>query len=340
MSKSMIENSPLSQTPGNLMKAVLCEKYGKPEVLELKEVEKPAPKEDEVFVKIHAASVNPADWHMMRGGIARVFGTGVFKPKDPRIGGDFAGQILALGSNITQFHVGDDVFGGCKTGSFAEYGCAREIRIAPKPRNMSYEEAASIPIAGLTALQALRDKGQIQPGMKVLINGASGGVGTFAVQIAKAFDTDVTAVCSTKNLELVRSLGADHVIDYTKEDFAKTNQKYDLICDIAASHPIFAYKRILNPSGRFILVGSFRRPLLGTVAYYIVSGKLFMRGTKKFAFFIAKINTKDLEFLKELVEQGKMRAVVDRRYELKEIRDAMEYLGEKHARGKIVIRVN
>jgi NADPH:quinone reductase-like Zn-dependent oxidoreductase len=337
MSETTISQTSQQESTGGLMKAVVCERYGAPNVLEIKQVEKPVPLDDEVFVKIYAASVNPADYYSMNG-MARLMGNGIRKPKNPVMGTDFAGRIEATGGKVTQFHVGEEVFGGCKTGSYTEYGCAREMRIALKPKNMSLEEAAGIPIAGLTALQALRDHGQLQPGQKVLINGASGGVGTFAVQIAKALGAEVTAVCSSGNLEMVRSLGANHVIDYTKEDFAKIDERYDLICDIAATHRVSDYKRLLNPKGIFVLVGAPKNPLRNVI-YYIVAGRLRFRGDKKFKFFIAKNTTKDLEFLKELAENGKLRTVIDRRYPLDEVPDAMRYWTKKHTRGKIIINV-
>src|SRR6059036_2994873 len=246
------------------MKAIVKTAYGGPEVLRLKEVEKPVPKEGQVLVKIHAASANPADYHAMRGGMVRVLAPlitreniGVRKPKDPSFGSDIAGTIETVGPNVTKFKVGDEVFGTCTKGSggFAKYACAREVRLALKPENITFEEAAGIPIAALTALQGLRDKGKIKSGQKVLVNGASGGVGTFAVQIAKSFGADVTGVCSTRNVAMVRSIGADRVIDYTKEDFAKSGQRYDLILDNVANHSLLEYRRILNPRGKYVLIG-------------------------------------------------------------------------------------
>src|SRR3989454_8673803 len=237
------------------MKAIVCTQYGSPDVLRLKEVEKPAPKEDEVLVTIHAASANPLDWHLMRGSPFRArLGGGLRKPKDPRLGVDIAGRVEAVGNNVTQFQPGNEVFGTLK-GGFAEYACAREDRLALKPANNSFEEAAAAPVVAFTALQGLRDKGKIQPGQKVLVNGASGGVGTFAVQIAKSFGTEVTGVCSTRNLDMVRSIGADHVIDYTREDFTKSGQRYDLILAVNGYHSISAYKRALHPEGVYVMTG-------------------------------------------------------------------------------------
>src|SRR5881296_3710496 len=245
------------------MKAIVRMAYGGVEVLRLEEIEKPVPKDGQVLVKIHAASANPADYHAMRGGMARVLAPlitreniGLRKPKDPSFGSDIAGTIETVGPNVTKFKVGDEVFGTCTKGSggFAEYACAREVRLALKPENITFEEAAGIPIAALTALQGLRDKGKVQPGQKVLINGASGGVGTFAVQIAKSYGADVTGVCSTRNVELVQSLGADHVIDYTKEDFTKGDQHYDVILDNVGNHSLSEYRRLLTPNGIYVLI--------------------------------------------------------------------------------------
>src|ERR1700694_1166266 len=238
------------------MKAIVYPNYGSPDVLQFKEVEKPAPNDGEILVKIHAASANPLDWHLMRGKpfLARTGGNGLRKPKDPRLGADFAGRVEAVGNNVTQFQPGDEVFGTC-TGSFAGYASVPENTVALKPANSSFEQAAAIPVAALTALQGLRDKGQIQPGQKVLVNGASGGVGAFAVQIAKSFGAEVTGVCSTRNVEMVRSIGADTLIDYTREDFTKSGQHYDLIFDLVANHLFSARRRVLNPKGIYIGAG-------------------------------------------------------------------------------------
>ena len=320
------------------MRAIVHEKYGPPEVLEFKEVDKPAPDDRRgVLIKVYASSVNPADRYSMLGPfMARVIGrSGLRRPKDPQLGTDVAGRVESVSENVTQFKPGDEVF-GVALGSYAEYAVARENRVALKPVNFSFEEAAAVPIAGFTALQALRDHGHIQPGQKVLINGAGGGVGTYAVQIAKSFGTEVTAVTNSRNLDLVRKLGADHVIDYTKEDFAKSGEKYDLICDIAASHSIPEYKRLLNPGGTFVLVG-MRGRIFSRLLYYILRGRFLSRGDKKFAFFIARSNQEDLVFLRQLIEQGKVVSVIDRRYPLSDTGKAIQYLGEGNARGKIVI---
>src|SRR5437763_3047517 len=245
-----------SAVPANPMKAVVYCDYGVPN-LKLQEIEKPTPADDQVLVKVHAASVNPLDWHFIEGTpyIMRAMGVGLRKPKDTRLGVDFAGTVEAVGKNVTQFKPGDEVFGG-RDGAFAEYICPRANRaVALKPASLTFEQAASVNIAGITALQAVRDKGKVQPGQKVLINGASGGVGTFAVQIAKSFGADVTGVCSTRNADLVRSLGADHVIDYTKEDFAKNDQRYDVILDNVPNHSLSECRRVLNPDGRYVLIG-------------------------------------------------------------------------------------
>src|SRR5437016_1152073 len=240
---------------GTIVKAIIRQKYGSPDVLELTEVEAPAPKDNEVLVEIHAASANPLDWHYMRGApfLARL-GEGLRKPRDTRLGVDIAGRVEAVGNNVTQFQPGDEVLGDC-AGGFAEYASARENKLALKPANISFEEAAAVPVAAITALQGLRDMGKIQPGQKVLVNGASGGVGTFAVQIARSFGTEVTGVCSTRNVDLVRSIGADHVIDYTKEDFTKSEQRYDLIFDLIGNHSFSERRRILNPNGICVMAG-------------------------------------------------------------------------------------
>lgn len=326
-----------------LMKAVVRERYGSPDVLQIKERVKPAPDNVRgVLVKIYASSVNPADRYEMTGGpnlllrIVVTLRSGLRKPKDPRIGSDIAGRVEAVSSSVTQFKPGDEVYGVC-IGAYAEYGTTKETKIALKPKNRSFEEAASVPIAGITALQALRDHGHIHPGQKVLINGAGGGVGTFAVQIAKSFGAEVTAVTSTQNLEMVRSIGADHVIDYAKEDFVKNGLLYDLIVDIAASHSIPEYKQIMNPNATFVLVG-MRDKLLRRLLTFLIRSRL-SRGDKKFVFFVARTNHEDFAVLKDLMEAGKIVPVIDRRYPLSETAQAMRYLIDDHPRGKIVITV-
>lgn len=321
------------------MKAILCTKYGSPEVLELVEVEKPVPKDDEILVKVEAASVNIADWYTMTGGPSRLF-NGLLKPKDPRCGSDFAGRVEAVGKDVLHFHPGDEVFGVC-SGSFAEFACAREKGLALKPANVPFDQAASLPVSAITALQGLRDAGQIKPGQKVLIGGASGGVGTFAVQIAKSFGAEVTAVCNTRHLDTAHSIGADHVIDYTHEDFTKSGQKYDLILAVNGYHSLFAYKRALNPTGTFIMAGaSSSRVMMALLEASLLGPVLSRSGGQKLTYMgIAKINPKDLDFLKELLAAGKIVPVIDRRYPLSQTAQALRYLGEGHAGGKIVITV-
>ena len=323
------------------MKAIVYTKYGPPDVLQLKEVEKPTIKENEVLVKIHAASVNAADWHLLTADIflVRLMGMGLFKPKNTILGADIAGRVEAVGKDIKQFRPGDEVFGDIfagGTGGFAEYASVSESALALKPANLSFEEAAAAPLAAVTALQGLRDEGQIKPGQKVLINGASGGVGTFAVQIAKSFGAEVTAVCSTRNLDMARSIGADHVIDYTKEDFTQNGQQYDLILAANGYHPISAYKRALTPQGVYVMAGGspaqmFQAMLLGPW--------MSTKGGKKMGGVSAKANQKDLVIIKELLEAGKVVPVIDKRYPLSEVPEALRYLGTGHARGKIVITV-
>ena len=320
------------------MKAIVCTQYGSPDVLQLKEVEKPAPKDDEVLVRIHAASANPLDWHLMRGSpfLARL-GGGLRRPKDPRLGVDIAGRVEAVGNNVTRFQPGNEVFGTVK-GGFAEYACAREDRLALKPANISFEEAAAAPVVAFTALQGLRDKGKIRPGQKVLVNGASGGVGTFAVQMAKSFGTEVTGVCGTRNLDMVRSIGADYVVDYTQEDFTKNGQRYDLICDAVGNRSVSDYKRALRPRGTCIIIGF---TTLSRLFGHVVLGPLLsMTGNKKIGLMgLAKPNQKDLVFVKELLEAGKVVPVIDRRYPLSETAEAIRYLEKRHARGKVIITV-
>ncbi len=324
------------------MKAIVYTKYGSPDVLHLQEVEKPTPKENEVLVKIHAASANPADWHTMRGEpfLARLV-NGVFKPKNPRLGADLAGTVEAVGKNVTQFKVGDAIFGELSLsgmGSFAEYICADEnTALALKPANLSFEEAAAVPLAAFTALQGLRDAGHIQAGQKVLINGASGGVGTFAVQIAKSYGAEVTGVCSGRNLELVRSIGADHVIDYTKEDFTKTAQKYDLIYCAVGNRSITDYKQALKPQGACVIAGFTS---LGLLFSHMLIGPRRVRDGKRVELMeTAHPNQKDLLVIKELLESGKMKPVIDKSYPLSETAEAIRYLETSRARGKVVINV-
>ena len=320
------------------MKAIVYRCYGSPDVLKVEDVEKPTPADDEVLVRVQAASVNPLDWHYMRGTpyIMRL-DSGVGTPTSTRMGVDFAGTVEAVGRNVKRFRPGDEVFGG-RRGAFAEYVTVREDRaLALKPANVTFEQAASVPIAAMTALQALRDKGRIQPGQKVLINGASGGVGTFAVQIAKSFGAEVTGVCSTRNLDLVRSLGADHVIDYTKEDFTKSGQRYDLILDNVGNHPLLALRRVLTPGGTMVIVGGSKgnwiTPMDRPIKAFILSP--FM--SEEFVMLLADLNQQDLTLLAGLMQTGKLTPVIDRRYPLSEAAAAVGYLEEGHARGKVVI---
>jgi NADPH:quinone reductase-like Zn-dependent oxidoreductase len=320
------------------MKAVIYTAYGSPDILQFTEVEKPTPNENQVLVKVYAASVNPLDWHRMRGApfLARL-GEGLRKPKNPRIGADLAGRVEAVGSNVTQFQPGDAVF-GCVTGAFAEYVCARETAFALKPTNLSFEEAASIPVVAFTALQGLRDMGQIQSEQKVLVNGASGGVGTFAVQLAKSFGAEVTGVCSTRNVDMVRSIGADHVIDYTQADFTKQGQLYDLIYDAVGNRSVADYKRALKPQGRCVIAGFTTLPRL--FEHIVVGAWVSKMGNTKIGLMgVAKPNQKDLVVAKELLEAGNVVPVIDRRYPLRETAKAIRYLEAGHARGKVIITV-
>ena len=319
------------------MKAIVYTKYGSPDVLELKEVEKPTPKENEVLIKVRAASVNPLDWHYLRGKplFMRLMGAGLLKPKNKILGVDIAGRVETVGRNVKQLHPGDEVFGGSEfLGGFAEYVCVSENKLALKPANITFEEAAAVPIAAVTALQGLRDKGQIQQGQKVLINGAGGGVGTFAVQIAKSFGAEVTGVCSTSKVEIVRSIGADRVIDYTQEDFTKNGQRYNLIIDAAAYRSILDQKRALSSEGIYVMVGGSMARMFQVL---FLQPWISMTGSKKIGVMLANINKKDLVFMKELLEAGKVVPVIDRRYPLSEVAEAIRYLEEGHARGQVVI---
>jgi NADPH:quinone reductase-like Zn-dependent oxidoreductase len=311
------------------MKAIVYEKSSSPDVLVFREVEKPIPNDHEVLVKIHAVSVNAADYRSMRMGII---------PKRKIFGADIAGTIETVGKDIAKFKVGDEVFGdisGSGFGGFAEYVAVPENLLALKPAGVSFEDAAAVPMASLTALQALRDKGNIQPGQKVLIYGAGGGVGTFAVQLAKTFGADVTAVCSSKNAALVQSLGADRVIDYTQEDVFKSGRRFDLIIAVNGNRPLSVYKRALTPTGIFVMVGG----ALSQVVKTLLFGTLMSFGNQKMRFLAAKPSTKDLEFIIKLVEEGKIKPVIDRRYPLHETAEAVRYLSEGHARGKVVISI-
>ena len=329
--------------PANPMKAIVYCDYGLAN-LKLADVEKPTPLDDQVLVKVRAASVNPYDWHFIEGTpkIMRL-GVGLRKPKDTRLGVDYAGTVEAVGKNVTQFKPGDDVFGG-RGGAFAEYICVRQDgMVASKPPNITFEQAASTDIAGITALQGVRDRGKVQPGQKVLINGASGGVGTFAVQIAKSLGADVTGVCSTRNVDLVRSLGAAQVIDYTKEDFTKSDQRYDVILDNVANHSLSEFRRVLTPQGKYVMIGGggvneqglfgvLMRPLKAMVLSKFVGQQMGM--------MMAESNQKDLTVLADMMQSGKLKPVIDRTYKLDQVPEAIRYLEQGHARGKVIITVD
>jgi len=323
------------------MKAMVYHTYGSPDVLKLEEVQKPVPQDDEVLVQVHATSVNAGDWHLLRAKpfLMRFMGFGLIKPKHTILGSDIAGRVKVVGRNVTQFQSGDEVFGNTARsgfGGFAEYVAVPENALVLKPTNISFEEAAAVPQAALTALQGLRDKGHIQKGQKVLINGASGGIGTFAVQLTKAFGAEVTAVCSTRNVDMVRSIGADHVIDYTQEDFTKNGQRYDLILAVNGYHSISAYKRALHPEGVYVMTGGSNAQLFQAM----LLGPLISRtGRQKMGNSAHKPNQRDLMFMKELLEASKVKPVIDRRFPLRDVADAIRYLEAGHAQGKVVITV-
>ena len=321
------------------MNAIVRDRFGSPDVLELQEIEKPELTEDGVLVRVRAASVNRGDWYAVTGTpwVGRVQ-MGLRKPKERVLGADFAGTVEAVGNEVTEFRPGDEVF-GARTGALAEYVNARKI-VVRKPANVTFEQAAAVPVAGITALQGLRDKGQIQPGQHVLINGASGGVGTFAVQIAKALGAEVTGVCSTRNVELVRSLGADHVIDYTSEDFTRSERRYDLMLDVAGGRSWSECRRVLNPQATLVIVGAPKgNRLIGPLSHIAKVRLASSRSSQKVVFFIAKLNKPDLEVLRDLLEAAKLTPVVDRQYELSATADAFRYMGEGHCRAKVVITV-
>jgi len=320
------------------MKAAVYLRYGPPEVIQITDVAKPVPNNNEVLIKVRAASVNPLDWHFMRGlpYFLRLV-AGLRAPKDIRLGADVAGKVEAIGSNVTKFKSGDEVFGTCR-GAFAEYARSSESTLAVKPKNVTFEQAASAPIAGLTALQSLRDKGHIQPGQRVLINGAAGGVGTFAVQIAKSFGTDVTGVCSARNVEMVRSIGADQVIDYTREDFTQSGLRYDIILDAVGNHSLSEFRRILNPKGTLVMAGAMADPwMIGAMTGGIRAVAVSRFVSQNMVGILAKSNQADLTTLGDLMATGKATPVIDRRYGLSEISDAIRYLEAGHAQGKVVI---
>jgi len=320
------------------MKAAIYTRYGPPDVVQIKDVEKPVPNENEVLIRVRAASVNPYDWHFMRGMpyLLRIM-AGLRKPKDTRLGADVAGQVEAIGKNVTQFKAGDEVFGTSR-GAFAEYARTTEKTLVMKPTNVTFEQAASAPIAALTALQGLRDKGHVQPGQKVLINGAAGGVGTFAVQIARSFGADVTGVCSTRNVELVRSIGTSQVVDYTQEDFTTSARRYDIILDAVGNHSLSACRRVLNPKGTLIMAGGTAgRWMIGAMTRGIRAGVVSRFVSQNMVGVLAKSTQGDLTILGELMATGKVTPVIDGRYSLSEVPEAIRYLETGHARGKVVI---
>jgi len=324
------------------MKAAIYTRYGGPDAVEIADVEKPVPKDNEVLIRVRAAAINPADWRLLRG-VPQIFRM-LFRLRGPtvaepsRLGHDVAGHVEAVGRSVTQFKAGDEVFGAC-VGALAEYACASEAKVVRKPEKVTFEQAASIPVAALTALQGLRDKGRVQAGQKVLINGAAGGVGTFAVQIAKWFGADVTGVTSTKNAEMIRALGADRAIDYTQEDFTKGGQRYDLILDNIGNHSLSACRRVLSPKGRCVIAGAPKEAAVFFVTRAVGAPVLSRLVSQKFVMFLAKIGREDLTVIGELVASGKVKPVVDRRYGLNEVAEALRYLEEGHARGKVVINM-
>jgi NADPH:quinone reductase-like Zn-dependent oxidoreductase len=321
------------------MKAIICPRYGSPDVLQFTEVAKPVPQDHQLLIKVYAASVNTADLVLGGQWLARLLTGGLLRPKDPRVGIDLAGRVEAVGSSVTQFQPGDAVFGRAR-GAFAEYACAREDTVVLKPPALTFEAAAAVPLAALVALQAVRHNGQIQPGQRVLINGATGGVGTYAVQLAKVFGAEVTAVCSPQNVAMVRALGADHVIDYTQADCTRQGQRYDLILAVNGYHSIFAYRRALRPNGILLMVGASKTRLIRALFQTLLLGPLLSRtGRQHIGVLMAKPTRQDLVFLQELLEAGKIVPVIDRRYPLSETAEALLYLAGGHARGKVVITV-
>jgi NADPH:quinone reductase-like Zn-dependent oxidoreductase len=322
------------------MQAIVSSKYGSPDQLELIETDKPALDPDGVLVRVHAASVNPYDWHEMRGDpyFGRLMGLGLRKPNHPGRGLDAAGQVEAVGENVTELRPGDEVF-GTSHGSFAEYVCGPELKFASKPARLSFAEAAAIPVAGVTALLALRDRGELQAGQKVLINGAAGGVGTFAVQIAKALGAEVTGVCSTRNLELVRSIGADHVVDYTVDDFTRNGQQYDLILDTVGNRSFRDLRRATTAKGTIVVAGGGGGKLFGPITQIVRALVLSPLVSQSVRVVMGNVGKDDLVFLKGLVDEGKVTPVIDRTYPLSETAEAVRYLEARHARGKVVITV-
>jgi NADPH:quinone reductase-like Zn-dependent oxidoreductase len=323
------------------MKAIVYRQYGSPDVLKLEQIAKPTPAHDEVLIKVRAASVNPLDWHFMRGLPYLVrLRSGIGRPKFTQLGVDFSGTVEAIGSDVKLFKVGDDIF-GTANGAFAQYATSTEAGLALKPSNMSFQQAASVPIAGITALQGLRDKGLVRPGQKVLINGASGGVGTFAVQIAKSLGAEVTAVCSTRNMEMVRSIGADRVIDYSVEDYTKGTQRYDVVFDIIGNHSLLANRGVLTADGIVVIVGAQSNdPWIGPLARFAEAFVIAPFVHQRLVMFLADANsTDDMNALRDLMQAGRLTPVIDRQYTLSEVPAAIRYLETGHARGKVVISI-
>ena len=321
------------------MKAIVHERYGRPDVLELREIDVPVPADDQVLARVRASSVNPVEWYGVTGPFFARPGSGLRRPSFTGVGADFAGTVEAVGQDVEGLAPGDEVY-GVAAGSWAERACARQDRVGPKPASLSFEEAAAVPIAAVTALQALRDHGRVERGQKVLVNGASGGVGTFAVQLASRLGADVTAVCSTGNVELARSLGARRVVDYTREDFTRLGERHDVLLDIAGSRSFFALRRVLTPEATIVLVGgrmTYRG--LGPIPHILGTRLKAIGRSQEVTSFLAKVTRDDLTVLRELLEAGTIRPVIDRRYPLEEARDALAYLGEGHAKGKVVVTI-
>jgi NADPH:quinone reductase-like Zn-dependent oxidoreductase len=335
----MLVSEPPAMIGGTTMKAIVHERYGRPDVLELRDVAVPVPADDQVLVRVHASSVNPVEWYGVTGPVFARVGSGLRTPSFTGVGADFAVTIESVGKDVEGLAPGDEVY-GVAAGSWAEYACARGERLGPKPASLSFEEAAAVPIAAVTALQALRDKGRVEPGQKVLINGGSGGVGAFAVQLAKSFGAEVTAVCSTGNVELVGSLGADRVVDYTREDFTRLGERFDVMLDVAGSRSFFELRRVLTPEATVVLVGgrmTYRG--LGPIPHLLGSRLKAIGRSQSAVSFLAKVTPDELAVLRELLDAGTIRPVIDRRYGLEDAADALAYLGEGHAQGKVVVTI-
>jgi NADPH:quinone reductase-like Zn-dependent oxidoreductase len=338
MDETAVDSAATNQQ-ATRMKAIVHDRYGRPNVLELREVDLPVIEDDQVLVRVLATSVNPVEWYGVTGMLFARIGSGLRRPKITSVGGDLAGRVEAVGSDVKDLRPGDEVF-GAGIGAWAEYAAAREARLVPKPATVSFEDAAAVPVAALTALQALRNHGAVEAGQKVLINGASGGVGTYAVQLAKWLGADVTAVCSTSNVEQARSLGADRVVDYTHEDFTKLGERHDLMLDVAGSRSFLDCRRVLTPDAAFVLIGG-RMTYRGLGPLPHIAGTILKsKGrSQRVKFFVAKMEKEDLGLLADLLESGTVQSIIDRRYELSRAPEALAYLGQGHARGKVVITV-